>query len=122
MKKYLSLQIQWMIIIEALYKWLCSFFHPDHLQCMKWYVGNSIIFDDKNNKRPKEFFINWGIDSYYMLIDYLKIQQLKDDEYLLHDTKDKKCVSNTMVQYNQDGIYDHILLYKHHYHLIQHNK
>ena len=122
MKKYSSLQIKCMIVIEVLYKWLCSFFHPLHLQHMKWYVGSSMIFDDKNNKRPKEFFINWGIDSYYMIIDYLKTQQLKDGECLLLDTKDKMYVSNTMVQYNQDETYDHTLSCKRHHHQILYNK
>jgi hypothetical protein len=56
-----KLKIQFLIIIEYLYRLLCGFFPQELLINMKWYVGKSFIYDySSNNYRQKEFYIDYG--------------------------------------------------------------
>ena len=77
----LALKVRWLACIEILYLWLCSFFSLDHLKTMKWYVGESMIFDEYHKLRDKDFFMQWGMDSLYLFIDFLSYKSSKDVQY-----------------------------------------
>ena len=92
---YSILQMRWLLYIESLYLWLCSFFRKEHLETMKWYVGESMILDDKKKFRDKNFFITWGFDSYFLIMDFLSMESPKDIQCRHFYIKDKSHFLNT---------------------------
>jgi len=106
-----KLKLQWMICIEILYIWLCSFFTLEHLECMEWYVGESMVFDKTTHTfREKSFYIDWGFDCLSMIL-----RVLASDQHTMgiqgHQPciKDKTCFLNTKSQYIPNETYARIL-------------
>lgn len=70
-----KLKLQFLIIIEYLYKTLCSYFPYEILKKMKWYVGESFIYDyNSESYRQKEFYINYGFYWIEIIKHYVSYQ------------------------------------------------
>lgn len=76
---YTALQLRWLMCIEIMYIWLCSFFPDELLQHMKWYVGKSMIYDSHTKSlRKKQFYLEWGAQSFQMLTEFVSNQHSMD--------------------------------------------
>ena len=79
---YTQLQFRWLMCIEIMYIWLCSFFPEPILIHMRWYVGKSMIYDHVTRSlRGKQFYVDWGIQSFYMLMEFASHQHTRDIQY-----------------------------------------
>ena len=112
---YTQLQFRWLMCIEIMYIWLCSFF-PEHiLKHMKWYVGSSMIYDHATQSfRDKQFYVDWGIHSFYMFMAFASSQHTKDIQCRHLYIKGMWHVSNTTLLYIPNEMCVHTLLYRHH--------
>ena len=97
MKIQTTLKLQWLLCIEYMYIYLCSFFPIEILRSMKWYVGESMIYDYTYHEfRNKQFYIQWGLGSLMMFIDYVSFQHSKAVQYHQLYIEDTSRALNTM--------------------------
>ena len=82
---YTVVQLKWLMCIDVLYKYLCSFIPYEILSTRKWYVGESIIMDSHNVMRNKDFYYDWMIHAFR---DFVLLLHLEGSEYLQNDTLD----------------------------------